>query len=174
MSKIQSKTRNFYLLVLVNTTLVSVAWMGSVLAQEGGITPGPWTGGEQSSNDPFYACLNVAPDGRRLTAINTLCRGNQGQNQNSIEITWEDGTFPDGSRCNQNSYRNLEFGDIGINEDGSFSTTFENYWVRTTIEGQFDTAAQTVTGTARTSNNFIPECSVNWSATPGAPALPGQ
>ena len=147
------------------TTLLSAAWVGSASAQQAGIAPGQWVGGDETDNDPYYICLNVSADGQRLTALNTRCRGNQGQNQNSIDINWQDGQFADGSRCNQNSYRNIDFGDIAI-ENNSFSTTFENYWVNTTIEGTFDPTSQTVTGSARTSTRFIDECSISWEATP--------
>ena len=169
MSQIRNKAHKSRIPAFAATTLLSMAWIGSALAQDGGITPGAWVGGDQTDNDPFYVCLNVSEDGQRLTALDTLCRGNQGQNQNSIDINWQDGEFADGTRCNQNSYRNIDFGDIAIT-DNKFSTTFKNFWVDTTVEGTFDPTNQTVTGTARTTTRFIPECSIEWNAAPATAA----
>ena len=163
MKQILSKARTLRMQTVAVTTLLSATWIGSAQAQ---LTPGQWVGGDQTDNDPYYICLNVSADGQRLTALNTQCRGNQGQNQNSIDIQWQDGRLADGTtRCNQYSYRNIDFGDIAIT-DNTFSTTFENYWVKTTIDGTFDPAAQTATGTARTSTRFFPECTINWEAAP--------
>ena len=156
----QRKTRPFRMRTFTVATLLSIAWIGSNSAQAV-----PWVGGDQTDNDPYYICFNVSADGKRLTALNTLCRGNQGQNQNSIDIQWQDGTFADGSRCNQYSYRDLSFGDIAIT-DNKFSTTFKNFFVDTTIEGTFDPATKTATGTARTSTRFSPECKITWEAAP--------
>ncbi len=104
-----------------------------------------------------FACLNVAPEGNRLTALNTSCRGNEGQNQNSIDIQFQGGTTPEGQRCNEYSYRNLQYRDIAINSDGTFSTNFTNGWVNTTITGTF--AGGTVSGTVRSITNWA-DCSV--------------
>ena len=128
-----------------------------------GITPGRWQGGDPNSENPFFACLNVAPEGNRLTAQNTSCRGNQGQYQNSIDIQFQGGTTPDGQSCNEYSYRNLDYGDISINSDGTFSTNFTNGFVNTTINGKFEGA--TVSGTVRSVTNWI-DCSVDWNAAP--------
>lgn len=150
-----------------------MTWISLVSAQESPpIKPGVYEGGDRSNNDPFYVCLNVSEDGQRLTAINTQCRGNQGQNQNSIDVQFQGGQTPSGERCNQYSYRNLEFGDISI-IDNSFDTTFENNWVSTKIQGTFDPANEIVTGTARTNNGFI-DCTVQWEARPGLLSGPPQ
>ena len=48
------------------------------------VAPGQWVGGDRATETPFFICLHVSEDGNRLTALNTTCRGNQGNNQNSL------------------------------------------------------------------------------------------
>ncbi len=139
-----NKTRSFHTQTLVILPLLSAACIGSVTAAP---QPGHWQGGAPGTNDPYWVCLNVSPDGKFLTAQNTKCRGDQGQNQNSIDIQFQSGQTPEGARCNQYSYRNLEFGDIAIKADGTFSTNFTNAFINTTITGTF--TDQKVTGTAQ-------------------------
>ena len=146
--------------------LCSVAWVGVVAAQ--GIAPGQWIGGNPTDNNPFFICMNVSEDGQRLTAVGTQCTGNQGQNNDSININWQAGTLPDGTtQCNQYSYRGAAQGDLQIGADGSFTHTFSNAFVSTTITGTFDAAAGTASGTARTINVAV-DCQVTWTAAPAA------
>ena len=149
--------------------IAGLAASGTVLAAA---TPGLWEGGFRGSNNPFYACLNVSADGQRLTAINTQCRGNQGQNQNSIDIQWDDGvTIPGGQGCSNYSYRNASFGDIQIRSDNTFYTKFENWAVTTEIWGRFTTkdGKPIVLGGARTSTQWSEACKVKWEAYPVSP-----
>ena len=164
MSTRANKTNYRYMRTIANFSLLSLAWIGLVTAAP---TPGHWQGGTPGTNDPYFVCLNVSPDGTKLTAVNTQCRGNQGQNQNSIDVQFQGGTTPTGEKCNQYSYRNLEFGDIAINADGTFNTNFTNSYINTTITGTFSATEQKATGTARSINPYI-DCTVNWEATPVA------
>ena len=153
--------------------LLSAAWIGSAAAE---VTSGKWTGGNPENNDPFFMCLNVSEDGLRLTPVGTQCLGNQGTEQRSIDLNWQSGTTPQNFKCNQNSYRRADQGDVAIGEDGSFTHTFQNASVNTTVTGQFDAAGTSVSGTARTiyCNQWIGciDCSVEWSATPAAAGPP--
>ena len=149
------------------------AWVGVVEAQ--GITPGKWVGGNPSSEDPYFICLNVSDDGQRLTAVGTQCTGNQGQNRNSIDIQWQGGKTPYDERCNQSSYRRADQGDLQIGSDGTFVHTFSNADISTTVSGRFDAAQGTVSGTAHSVNQWI-DCKVEWTAAPASggpgPTLP--
>ncbi len=149
--------------------LCSVAWVGVVEAQ--GITPGKWVGGNPSSEDPYFICLNVSDDGQRLTAVGTQCTCDQGTNRNALDIQWQGGTTPGGGRCNQYSYRRADQGDVQIASDGTFVHTFKNFRVNTTVTGKFDPTQGTVSGTAHTINPWV-DCKVEWSATPTNPTEP--
>ena len=130
-----------------------------------GIAPGNWRGGNEATQSPFFACLNVSPDGQRITAIDTDCRGDQGQFQNALEVVWENGLTPNGQPCSQLSYRNVGQGDVAIAADGSFTHRFENNFVKTEIVGRFDAANNLVMGTARTETPGV-TCQVEWTASP--------
>ena len=131
----------------------------------GAVTPGTWYGGDPTDEDPFFVCLNVAPDGRTLTAQGTKCRGNQGKNRNAFDIQWQDGRTPSDLRCNQNSNRDIGEGDVPIGADGRFTYNFKNFDVDTTVTGVFDADNNTVSGTARTVNRAV-DCTISWTATP--------
>jgi hypothetical protein len=166
------KSRRRQMRTFAIVVLLSAAWIGSAAAA---VTPGKWTGGDPGSNTPFFMCLNVSEDGQRLTAVGTQCLGNQGQQRNVLDINWQSGTTPEGFGCNQNSYRGATQGDLVIGTDGTFTHTFNNAAVKTTVTGQFDSAGTSVSGTARTivSNFFFSiNCSVDWTATPAAAGPP--
>ena len=72
---------------------MSVAWLGSVIAAP---KLGHWEGGNPGAHDPFWICLNVSADSKRLTAQNTQCKGNHGDDRNSIHLEFQGGVHPRG------------------------------------------------------------------------------
>ena len=166
MKSTSNKAWNCHMRTFLVFTLMSMsaAWLGSVVAAP---KPEHWEGGNPGTHDPFWICLNVSADGKRLTAQNTQCRGNRGDDWNSIHIEFHGGRTSQGERCHAYSYRNINFGDIQIKDDGTFTATVINQWINKAISGTFNDTEQKVTGRTRSINKGI-DGGVDWEAMPAA------
>ena len=126
----------------------------------GDIAPGTWEGGNEQTEDPFYACLHVSEDGSKLTQVNTGCITNdQNMNRNALNIEFQGGKTPDGLDCNNNGWFNQ---DIPI-VNNSFSVEYDDGFVNVRVNGTFsgNTVSGNITVLAKIPNIT---CGIDWSA----------